>query len=76
MLIDSVLKRCVQDARGLLVMKIMLPVLLFMLDIFWLNETQSRSKIKTKLFVKSFLELKVILKRLNKYRVLSCKVEM
>lgn len=42
---DSVLKRCVQDARGLLVMKIVLLVLLFMPDIFWLNEMQSKSKI-------------------------------
>lgn len=43
----------VQDARGLVIMKMVLLVLLFMPDIFWLNERQWGSKIKTKLHIKS-----------------------
>lgn len=43
----------VQDVRGLVILKMVLLVLLFMPDIFWLNERQWGSKIKTKLHIKS-----------------------
>lgn len=42
-----------QDARGLVVMKMALLVLLFMPGIFWLTETQWGSKIKTNLHIKA-----------------------